>query len=130
MGKNIKLILSIIKKKPVTIPICKNRCSAGLADGLHALTFLDNHDNQRGHGGAGGVLTHDEPYNYKLATGFHLAHDYGFKRVMSSYFFDNTDAGPPAVQAGPNCENGWVCEHRWSSIMNMVQVLSYSKKRV
>jgi hypothetical protein len=28
-----------------------------MADGLHALVFVDNHDNQRGHGGGGGVLT-------------------------------------------------------------------------
>jgi hypothetical protein len=28
-----------------------------MADGLHAVVFVDNHDNQRGHGGGGGVLT-------------------------------------------------------------------------
>jgi hypothetical protein len=32
-----------------------------------------------------------DPYNYKLGTAFMLAHDYGFKRVMSSYYFSNTD---------------------------------------
>ena len=71
-------------------------------DGLHALTFVDNHDNQRGHGGAGGVLTYKESYKYKMATGFHLAHHYGFKRVMSSYYFDDTDAGPPGNEANDN----------------------------
>ena len=89
---------------------------------MSALTFVDNHDNQRGHGGAGGVLTYKESYKYKLATGFHLAHDYAFKRVMSSYSFDDPDAGPPGSPAGPTCSNGWVCEHRWSSIVNMVKV--------
>ena len=51
----------------------------------------DNHDNQRGHGGAGGVLTasnelqgHDD-WKYKIGAAFLLGHDYGFKRVMSSY---------------------------------------------
>ena len=28
-----------------------------MADGMHAVVFVDNHDNQRGHGGAGGVMT-------------------------------------------------------------------------
>jgi len=102
----------------------------GMADGMHAVVFVDNHDNQRGHGGAGGVLTasntiqgHDD-WKYKVASAFLLAHDYGFKRVMSSYYFDNTDNGPPGSQPAsfPNaCGNGWTCEHRWSSIMNMVQ---------
>lgn len=103
---------------------CLSNYGSGLADGLHALTFVDNHDNQRGHGGAGSVLTHKDDYLYKLGSAFHLAHDYGFKRVMSSYYFDNTDQGPPGT--GPNggggdCGNGWVCEHRWSTIGNMVQ---------
>merc|ERR1712048_39811 len=44
----------------------------GMADGMHAVVFVDNHDNQRGHGGAGGVLTasnnvqgHDD-WKYKI----------------------------------------------------------------
>ena len=76
----------------------------GMADGMHAVVFVDNHDNQRGHGGAGGVLTasnnlqgHDD-WKYKVGAAFLLAHDYGFKRVMSSYYFDNTDNGPPGSQ--------------------------------
>jgi len=96
----------------------------GMVDGLHAMVFVDNHDNQRGHGGAGGVLTACGPdhndWNYKIGAAFLLAHDYGFKRIMSSYYFTNTDAGPPG--GAPNCYTGtWTCEHRWSSIMNMVQ---------
>lgn len=89
----------------------------GMADGVHAVVFVDNHDNQRGHGGAGGVLTASGPghndWQYKIGAAFMLAHEYGWKRVMSSYYFDNSDMGPPG--------NGWVNEHRWSSIMNMVQ---------
>jgi len=92
----------------------------GLSDGLHALVFVDNHDNQR----SGGVLTYKDGYLYKLAVGFLIAQDYGFKRVMSSYYFDNSDQGPPGSQ--PNggtgdCGNGWVCEHRWKTVGNLVQ---------
>ena len=63
---------------------------------MYSLTFVDNHDNQRGHGGAGGVLA----YEYKMATAYHLAHVYSFKRVMSSYMFDSgsSDQGPPEAQ--------------------------------
>ena len=97
----------------------------GLSDGLHALAFVDNHDNQREHGSDGNILTYKEDYKYKLAVGFMLAQPYGFKRVMSSYDFESRDQGPPKLP--PNsvtqglCENGWICEHRWSSIMNMVK---------
>ena len=118
----------------------------GMADGMHAVVFVDNHDNQRGHGGGGGVMTASGPdhndWQYKIGAAFLLAHDYGFKRLMSSYYFDNTDQGPPGSQPNsfPNeCGNGWTCEHRfsnfifselllndnkkirWSSIMNMVR---------
>ena len=72
-----------------------------MLDGMHAVVFVDNHDNQRGHGGGGGVLTasnqiegnpafHND-WQYKVAVAFMLGHDYGFKRVMSSYYFGNTD---------------------------------------
>lgn len=49
---------------------------------------------------------------------------------MSSFSFSNGDQGPPADGNGnllpPNvqnnaCQNGWVCEHRWRQIYNMVQ---------
>jgi alpha-amylase len=96
-----------------------------MLNGMSALTFVDNHDNQRGHGGAGAVLTYHEDYKYKIATAFSMAHHYGFKRIMSSYSFDNTDQGPPGSQpndASQACGNGWICEHRWSSIMNLAQV--------
>lgn len=102
----------------------------GLIDGMHAFVFVDNHDNQRNSGGGGNVLTYKEDYSYKMAVGFLLAQEYGFKRVMSSYFFDNHDQGPPPNQPNMSpaaCGNGWVCEHRWSSIINMVQVIAFAK---
>ncbi|XP_050739705.1 alpha-amylase-like [Eriocheir sinensis] len=104
----------------------------GMAPSDKALVFVDNHDNQRGHGGAGDVLTHQSPKEYKMGVSFMLAHDYGFARVMSSYYFDNSDQGPPGssnggstdsvtINADGSCGGGWVCEHRWNPITKMVQ---------
>ncbi|XP_013119376.2 alpha-amylase B [Stomoxys calcitrans] len=101
-----------------------------------AIVFVDNHDNQRGHGAGGAdILTHKEPELYKMAVAFMLAHPYGgVTRVMSSYRFSNSDQGPPATKEGiikgptflPNkqCDtanSGWVCEHRWPEIVQMVK---------
>ncbi|KAK7873305.1 hypothetical protein R5R35_011364 [Gryllus longicercus] len=102
----------------------------GLMDGDDALAFIDNHDNQRGHGGAGSILTYKSAKQYKMAIAFMQAWPYGVTRVMSSYDFSDTDAGPPAdgngnikdviVNSDLTCGNGWVCEHRWRQIYNMV----------
>lgn len=97
-----------------------------------ALTFVDNHDNQRGHGGGGAdVLTYKQAKQYKMATAFHLAWNFGIPRIMSSFAFTNNDAGPPAdgngnlispgFNADGSCTNGWVCEHRWRQIFNMIR---------
>nr|AXY94711.1 alpha amylase [Habrobracon hebetor] len=96
-----------------------------------ALVFIDNHDNQRGHGGAGSVLTHKQPKEYKMALAFMLAHPYGNAKVMSSFAFNHTDQGPPADANGNtispqfnddySCNNGWVCEHRWIEVYNMIR---------
>ncbi|XP_005103373.1 alpha-amylase [Aplysia californica] len=107
----------------------------GQAWGMEAtgdvVNFVDNHDNQRGHGGGGSVLTHWDPRPYKLATAFMLAHPYGFPRVMSSYEYNRANEweGPPhngdmstksVTINGMICGNGWACEHRWRQIYNMV----------
>ncbi|XP_055958798.1 alpha-amylase-like [Patella vulgata] len=104
----------------------------GMMKSGDAVTFLDNHDNQRGSGGGGNVLTHWEPRAYKLATAFMLAHPYGFSRIMSSYEYNKADHedGPPhnadfsikdiLVKADMSCGNDWSCEHRWRQIYNMV----------
>lgn len=97
-----------------------------------ALVFVDNHDNQRGHGGGGAdVLTYKNDKQYKMATAFTLAWGFGIPRIMSSFSFTDTDAGPPAdgngnlnsptFNADGSCSGGWVCEHRWSPIYNMVK---------
>ncbi|XP_071485033.1 alpha-amylase-like [Diadema antillarum] len=101
-----------------------------LADGS-ALVFVDNHDNQRGHGGGGSIITHENPRGYKMATSFMLAYPYGFARVMSSFnFHHDTDRGPPSdgsgntdsvtINADGTCGGDWICEHRWRQIRNMV----------
>lgn len=98
----------------------------------NALVFVDNHDNQRGHGAGGAnILTFRNERQYKMASAFKLAHPFGIVRVMSSYYFheSSTDLGPPKDDQGnitsPVFENGlcarpWSCKHRWRQIANMV----------
>ncbi|XP_060660223.1 alpha-amylase A [Drosophila nasuta] len=103
----------------------------GFAASDRSLIFVDNHDNQRGHGAGGAdVLTYKVAKQYKMASAFMLAHPFGTPRVMSSFAFDDTDQGPPTTDghniASPvfnsdlSCSGGWVCEHRWRQIYNMV----------
>lgn len=103
----------------------------------NAVVFTDNHDNQRGHGGGGGVITHEDPAGYTLANVFMLAYPYGYPKIMSSYHFSTDGQGPPSdgngntydiysggVPAG--CDTDWVCEHRWLAIANMVNFRNYT----
>jgi alpha-amylase len=48
-----------------------------ISDG-DSLAFLDNHDNQRGHGGGGEILTYHKSKEYKIANGNYL--EYIFNR--------------------------------------------------
>lgn len=96
--------------------------SWGLINSGNAVVFIDNHDTQRGNA----PLTYKNGGIYNLINVFMLAHPYGYPKVMSSYYFNSHDQGPPGspVHEGGNvnCGNGhpWVCEHRWTSIANMV----------
>lgn len=102
----------------------------GFLNSNDALAFVDNHDNQRGHGpGGASVLTFKTPKEYKQATAFKLAWTYGFIRIMSSYDFVHSDDGPPSngddisdvpINDDGSCDGGWICEHRWRQITNMV----------
>ena len=95
-----------------------------------AIVFIDNHDQQRGHGAGGNVLTYRDGQKYALANAFMLAWPYGYPQVMSSYRFSNGDQGPPSDSQGhtknvfengvSQCGKDWICEHRWSAIANMV----------
>lgn len=95
-----------------------------IADGKlpsnQAVVFVDNHDNQRGHGAGGDIAMFEDGSTYNLANAFMLAWPYGYPKVMSSYkFHGDTEAGPPA--GASNCSNSeFVCEHRWTTIANMV----------
>ncbi|BDX07422.1 alpha-amylase [Planctobacterium marinum] len=94
----------------------------GFLPSYQAVVFVDNHDNQRGHGGAGNVITFEDGRLYDLANVFMLAWPYGYPKVMSSYdFHGDTDAGGPSVPVHNNgtleCYgSNWKCEHRWSYI--------------
>ena len=70
-----------------------------------------------------------------MAIAFMLAHPYGHPRVMSSFAFTDPNTNPPmddnenTISPNPitsknkvnECGNGWVCEHRWRQIYNMVK---------
>ncbi|CAE7408572.1 amy, partial [Symbiodinium sp. CCMP2456] len=94
----------------------------GFMSGDSAAVFLDNHDTQRGEAS----LTYKSGSLYTLANIFMLAHPYGYPKVMSSYYFDDHDQGPPGQpvhgDSGLACGDGhpWVCEHRRPEIANMV----------
>jgi alpha-amylase len=114
----------------------------GLLPSARAIVFTDNHDKQRGHGGGGNYLTYHNGSTYDLANVFMLAWPYGTPVVMSSYAFHtvtnfDTSHGPPFVAgtgatrgawdggvSQPACFDqaigGWVCEHRFRPIGNMV----------
>lgn len=100
-----------------------------------AFVFIDNHDNQRGHGGGGGVVTYKDGRRHPLAMAFMLAYPYGQPRVMSSYAFEDDRQGPPTVDgeaihrvygpdglgcSEPEAPEGWVCEHRQPMVEAMV----------
>nr|AGJ52072.1 alpha-amylase KME1 [Reticulitermes speratus] len=93
-----------------------------------AFVFVDNPDTQRDIGVP--ILTYKTPKLYKMAVAFMLAYTFGYPGVMSSFFFDDRDQGPPhddndnilspILYLNGTCGNGWVCEHRWRQIYNMV----------
>lgn len=85
-----------------------------------AVAFIDNHDTQR----TSPTLTYEDGAAYDLANAFALAYPYGTPRLMSSYAFDDPDAGPPARADGTtlpaNCaDDAWVCEQRRQTIGGM-----------
>lgn len=104
----------------------------GLLPSDKAVVFTDNHDNQRGHGSGGHIITFKKPELYQLANIFMLAFPYGTPRIMSSYQFNNPDQGPPHHSVHQdhqtiNCfNNTWQCEHRWPAIANMVKFREFT----
>ncbi|CAG0886066.1 unnamed protein product [Cyprideis torosa] len=104
----------------------------GMQPGGDVVVFVDNHDNQRGYF-TPTPLTFRDARMYKMANAFMLAWPYGFPRIMSSFYWEqdiqdgqdlNYWVGPPMDADGNildvSCGNGWICEHRWREIANMV----------
>ncbi|KAK9871279.1 hypothetical protein WA026_011549 [Henosepilachna vigintioctopunctata] len=99
-----------------------------LSSGYDAVTFIDNHDTQRYESDK---LTHKHSKQYKMAVAFMLAHPYGTGRIMSSYAFTDRETSPPhdnndnllspGFRSDDTCTNGFICEHRWRQIYNMVK---------
>lgn len=79
----------------------------GWLNSAFAQVFVDNHDNQRGHGAGGAcIVDHRDGQVYNLASIFMLAHPYGHPSVMSSYYWDQggsgeDNEGPPSTTS-PN----------------------------
>lgn len=107
---------------------------SGFLPSRYSFVFVDNHDNQRGHGSGGDMILNYKTKNlYTKAVAFMLAHPHGGKhpRIMSSYYFDDPSQGPPHDNSGNilsrgiddenQCTNGLVCEHPWAPIANMIQ---------
>lgn len=80
------------------------------------------------------ILTYKDSNLFIKASVFMLAHPHGenHPRLMSSYYFDDPSQGPPqntsdgsiisrGIDAHGKCTNGWVCEHRWPQIANMIK---------
>jgi alpha-amylase len=119
-----------------TLSVLKDLDNTGfLAPSDKMVPFVDNHDTQRGHAGPGILLSYRRPDLYTLANVFMLAWPLGYPRVMSSFAFTDTEAGPPSDGQGhtnsvfaagsttPNCGTAlgqWVCEQRWLAISGMV----------
>eukprot|EP00735_Rhodelphis_limneticus_P009863 TRINITY_DN2885_c1_g2::TRINITY_DN2885_c1_g2_i1::g.5408::m.5408 TRINITY_DN2885_c1_g2::TRINITY_DN2885_c1_g2_i1::g.5408 ORF type:complete len:515 (-),score=51.74,sp/P00687/AMY1_MOUSE/49.90/1e-156,Alpha-amylase/PF00128.19/2e-20,Alpha-amylase_C/PF02806.13/6.9e-09 TRINITY_DN2885_c1_g2_i1:344-1888(-) len=113
-----------------------------LLDSAVSMAFIDNHDNQRGHGAGGkDLVTFWMPREYTIANIFMLAWPYGFTQVMSSYYWprniqsDGSDKndwmGPLSTSDGKTSDikcdaNLWICEHRWPAIAAMVRFRAVS----
>nr|AAN77139.1 alfa-amylase [Anthonomus grandis] len=100
----------------------------GVIAGEHTLCFVTNHDTERDNNQ---FLNYKDGNLYRGAVAFMLAHYYaGVPKVMSGFEFDGRDSGPPhddnfnilsPVYTETGCSNGWTCEHRWTSVVGMVQ---------
>lgn len=106
----------------------------GFVHSADAVVYVDNHDIQRNNPE---TLSFYQPFEYQQAIIFMLAHDYGIVRLMTSYEFgDDTGIGPPTKRDNidsirspfddaadddeDDTHRGWVAEHRWPPIVQMV----------
>ncbi|CUA73315.1 alpha-amylase [Rhizoctonia solani] len=86
-----------------------------------ANVFVTNHDQERG----GNALTYKWGSTYILAHVFMLSYPYGTPTILSSYTFDDNNAGAPngawGACSGAGGANGWLCQHRWTAIAGMIK---------
>ncbi|KAG9084876.1 hypothetical protein FRC06_003852 [Ceratobasidium sp. 370] len=86
-----------------------------------ANVFVVNHDQERG----GDHLRYKDGAIYTLAHVFMLAYPYGTPTILSSFYFDNNDAGAPngayGACSGNQGAKGWICQHRWAAIAGMIK---------
>ncbi|KAK8777514.1 hypothetical protein V5799_029145 [Amblyomma americanum] len=106
------------------------------------VVYVDSHETQRGVDVADAVadvVSHRDRKRHVLATVLMLAQPHGIARVMSSYALDRKfdTYVPPKMLGAPfdhmfntlpvlmkenyECYNGWICEHRWLPIRNMIR---------
>lgn len=109
--------------------------------GQLGVVFLVDHEQQRGQGlgGSDTISSRDNRKLYTMASAFMLAHPLGTPRVLSSYQYTDALQGAPQDAAGnllspgrqprtasptaeAGCQNGWICEHRWPAVANMVEL--------
>uniref|UniRef100_A0AAV2JSI7 Alpha-amylase n=1 Tax=Knipowitschia caucasica TaxID=637954 RepID=A0AAV2JSI7_KNICA len=95
-----------------------------------ALVFVDNHDNQRGHGAGGAsIVSFWDSRLHKMAVGYMLAHPYGVTRVMSSFRWDRhfVNGKRKIKDVYPNAHYIHCYAHQLNLIMQ--QAISHISKR-
>ncbi len=94
--------------------------AAGLVPSDKSLTFVENHDTERG----SDTLSYKDGATNTIANEFLLAYGYGTPQVYSSFAWTNSYDSPPADADGyvtnTDCNNGWVCVDRYQGIVGMV----------
>jgi alpha-amylase len=93
---------------------------AGLVPSDRSLTFIENHDTERG----SDTLSYKDGATNTIANEFLLAYGYGTPQVYASFAWTNTYDSPPADANGyvtdTDCSNGWVCVDRYQGVVGMV----------
>ena len=90
--------------------------SWGMLPDSRAGVFVDNHDTERN----GETMNYTWGSVYTLANVFMLAWPYGAPAVHSGYQFAGKDGGPPNGGNVTCYSNGWLCQHDWRQVKNMV----------
>ena len=131
-GQEMKRILTSGRLKELFF---FNSSKPGFMPSDKATVFIDNHDTQRN----GSTLSYKDGNKYVLANVLMLAWPYGYPQLMSGYAFTDKEVGPPGsggvtsaiysspTDTTPDCSGGWLCEHRYTAIGNMVAFRNYTQ---